>query len=321
MSALRLLSGPAVAVFLVLSLAAWRPSAGLANPLQGAALYVNPDSNAGRQASRWRQTRPADAAAMDKIAAQPQAAWFGDWSGDVRAAVAARVIEARAAGAVPVLVVYDIPKRDCGGFSAGGARSAGVYRSWIRRFAAGLGQAPAVVVLEPDALPALDCLKRRERKVRLRLLAYAVAKFRSNPNLAIYLDAGNAGWRPAPVIASRLRAAGVRRARGFSLNVSNFDRTASEIAYGKSISARVGRKAFVIDTSRNGTGPTRKREWCNPRGRALGVPPTVRTGAALVDAFLWVKPPGESDGRCNGGPTAGVWWPEYALGLAKRAAW
>jgi endoglucanase len=40
-----------------------------------------------------------------------------------------------------------------------------------------------------------------------------------------------------------------------------------------------------------------------------------------VDGLLWIKAPGESDGSCNGGPSAGTWWPEYALGLAERAAW
>ena len=30
---------------------------------------------------------------------------------------------------------------------------------------------------------------------------------------------------------------------------------------------------------------------------------------------------GESDGTCNKGPRAGVFWPEYARGLAKRAKW
>ncbi|MFJ4217673.1 glycoside hydrolase family 6 protein, partial [Streptomyces hydrogenans] len=59
--------------------------------------------------------------------------------------------------------------------------------------------------------------------------------------------------------------------------------------------------------------------WCNPPGRSLGVPPTDRTGDALVDAYLWIKRPGDSDGQCRGGPSAGTWWPEYALGLARRA--
>jgi endoglucanase len=44
------------------------------------------------------------------------------------------------------------------------------------------------------------------------------------------------------------------------------------------------------------------------------------TGSALLDALLWIKAPGESDGSCAGGPAAGVWWPAYALGLARRAA-
>ena len=38
-----------------------------------------------------------------------------------------------------------------------------------------------------------------------------------------------------------------------------------------------------------------------------------------MDAYLWVKTPGESDGTCNGGPRAGQWWPEYALGLSRTA--
>jgi endoglucanase len=33
-----------------------------------------------------------------------------------------------------------------------------------------------------------------------------------------------------------------------------------------------------------------------------------------------VKAPGESDGACNGAPASGEWMPEYALGLAQRAA-
>jgi endoglucanase len=76
----------------------------------------------------------------------------------------------------------------------------------------------------------------------------------------------------------------------------------------------------VIDTSRNGKGPAPENAWCNPAGRGLGADPTGSTGNSLDDAYLWVKQPGASDGTCNGGPAAGQWWPEYALGLAERAA-
>ena len=57
-----------------------------------------------------------------------------------------------------------------------------------------------------------------------------------------------------------------------------------------------------------------------PAGRALGSPPTTDTGDPLVDAFLWLKKPGESDGQCNGGPKAGKFWQEQALELAKNAS-
>src|SRR5438067_13083637 len=46
--------------------------------LVGAALFVDPASRARQTADAWRATRPADAAQMDKIAAAPQAQWFGN---------------------------------------------------------------------------------------------------------------------------------------------------------------------------------------------------------------------------------------------------
>jgi endoglucanase len=299
-----------------------RPAASRSpSPLLGAPLYVDPGSNARRQAEQWRQVRPADAAILDRIAAQPQALWFGDWGPDVRADVAVQVAAAQAAGAIPVLVAYNIPRKECRPPSGGGAPSPAAYRGWISEFAAGLGQARVAVVLEPDALAGLDCLSRAQQTTRLKLLKGAVATLRSDRQAAVYIDAGNRGWRPARTIASRLRRAGVRRARGFSLNVADYGKTAREIVYGKAISKRIGRKPFVIDTSRNGRGAPRDGQWCNPPARALGATPTASTGRKAVDAFLWIKPPGESDGRCNGGPAAGVWWPEHALELARRAGW
>lgn len=50
---------------------------------------------------------------------------------------------------------------------------------------------------------------------------------------------------------------------------------------------------------------------------ALGL---TATGEPALDAYLWIKRPGESDGECRGGPAAGQWWPEYALGPARNSA-
>jgi endoglucanase len=296
--------------------AAPRPARG--NPLAGAHLYVDAGSNARALANAWRVTRPEDAGLLEKIAREPQAAWFGEWSGNVQASVDQYVSQAD--GALPVLVVYDIPHRDCGQHSAGGAAEAGAYRVWIRNLAIGLHGRRAVVILEPDALGLLDkCLSPEQQAERLALLSDAVGVLAADPKTTIYLDAGHAKWVAPDVMASRLARAGVEGADGFALNVSNYIGTEDNVAYGKAISARLGGKHFVIDTSRNGNGPTADMQWCNPEGRALGAPPTTAAGDPLVDAFLWIKRPGESDGACNGGPRAGEFWPEQALGLARRA--
>jgi len=157
--------------------------------------------------------------------------------------------------------------------------------------------------------------------VRLGLIKEAIDALAGAAGVSVYLDAGHAKWIPAPEMAKRLKAAGIANADGFSLNVSNYVSTEENIAYGHAISAATGGKHFIIDTGRNGNGPTADAQWCNPDGRAIGNVPTPNTGDPLVDAFFWIKPPGESDGTCNGGPKAGDFWPEAALGMAKRAKW
>ena len=289
------------------------------NPLALRPLYVEPHGAARSRQRAWRGSRPDDAALLARIADQPQGLWLGDWLRDVRGAAAGRVRAGVAAGSTPILVAYNIPLRDCGQHSSGGASSAGAYRAWIAQLARGIGGAPAIVVLEPDALAGMGCLSRRDRAERIELIADAVARLEALPQTDVYLDAGNPGWIPAKLIARRLRAAGVAQARGFSVNVAGFASTERATAFGHAVSKRTGGARFVVDTSRNGLGSTDSREWCNPPGRALGTPPTADTGDPLVDGRLWIKRPGESDGLCNSGPPAGVFWPEYALDLVKRA--
>ena len=286
------------------------------NALVGIKLFVNPDSPAKRQADAWRASRPNDAALMDRIAQQPVANWMGDWNTDIRGDVANVVARAAQQGATPVFVAYNIPNRDCGSYSAGGSPDATSYRSWIRNFAAGL-TGKSVVVVEPDAVPGADCLSASGRDERFSLLKDAVQVLKA-AQAVVYLDAGHANWLSPDVTAQRLDQAGISLADGFSLNVSNYQSTSSNVAYGESLSQKVGGKHYIIDTSRNGVGGSGS-EWCNVLGQALGIAPTTNTGNALVDAYLWIKVPGESDGTCNGGPNAGAWWADYALGLAQRA--
>ena len=129
---------------------------------------------------------------------------------------------------------------------------------------------------------------------------------------------------------------------------------------------------FVIDTARNGKGTLDASKyaaapynqpastisglttgnWCNPPGAGLGLRPSAITDVPLLDAYLWIKTPGQSDGSCDiaGGarawdyaqynpwalsgddaqnhfdplwgtvdPAAGAWFPAQALDLAKNA--
>lgn len=280
------------------------------NPLAGATFY-GPNSGAA-QAAQAAGRLTADAALLHELAQVPTTLWLGAWSGDVAQTVRTAVRAAQAAGGVPVFVAYNIPGRDCGGYSAGGAGSVDAYNRWIAEVAAGIGTAEAVVIVEPDALAQL-C---GDTAQRYAMLGDAVRVLESNPGTHTYLDAGNPTWIPAEEMANRLRIAGATRADGFALNVSNYETTASNVAYGKTVAAALDGAHFVVDTSRNGRGPG--NDWCNPAGRAIGERPTGVTGEAGVDAYLWIKQPGESDGTCNGGPAAGIFWTDYAIGLMRN---
>ena len=297
---------------------------GSANPFAGQHFYADPQSPA---ATSQRQFAAAgdtnDARLMAKVSTGPTAKWFGGWSyghGGTVGDVNWWVTTVTSAGDLPVLVAYDIPWRDCGSYSSGGAPNATAYESFINGMAQGIAGRHAVVILEPDALAEMGCLTAAQQQTYFALLRYAVTKLRSAGSVGVYLDAGNASWQPAATMATRLRAADVADARGFSLNVSNFGYTTTVISFGTAISNALGGSRFIIDTSRNGQGPAPGGAWCNPPGRGLGTPATSATGNPLVDAFFWVKTPGASDGSCNGGPPAGQWWPQYALALARNAA-
>ncbi|WP_052344017.1 glycoside hydrolase family 6 protein [Kallotenue papyrolyticum] len=321
----------------------------------------------------------------------------------------ARQITRQAAGkkAVPVLVLYNIPFRDCAQYSAGGATNVAEYRAWIDGVVRGIADRRAIVILEPDGLGIIPWYTTINGQLewcqpaeadpataaaeRFAMLRYAVEQLSALPRTQVYLDGTHDGWLGVGDIADRLIKAGVQQADGFFLNVSNYRWTDRLVRYGSWISqcieleeqvswwnpawcasqyypadpndvstwertdadyqqrwASVGitpdpaqMAHFVIDTSRNGQGPWTPpagrypdpQDWCNPPGRGLGARPTSVTNHALVDALLWIKVPGESDGQCSRGlgsgvvdpewgrvdPPAGQWFPEQALQLAQLA--
>lgn len=295
------------------------------NPFAATEIYRAPYSNAENVERQLQRSNPAEAALIAKIARTPQASWYGGWSADIETVVSNYVNAAERAGQLPVLVAYNVPNRDCGQYSAGGASDSNAYLKWIEGFREGIAERPAVVVLEPDALPLLaECLSPEDQLKRLELIRSAVQVFGRSPGVSVYIDAGHSQWVSAAEMADRLKQAGIAEARGFALNTSNYRSDAESIAYGKQIVSALGVDThFVIDSSRNGNGPAPESEesWCNPEGRALGRPPTADTGEPALDAYLWIKRPGESDGECKGGPAAGQWFQARAVEMARNAVW
>lgn len=226
-----------------------------------------------------------------------------------------------------------------------------------------------VAIIEPDSLPNLatnmavpKC--RASADAYRRGVAYAISKL-SLPHVSLYLDAAHAGWlgwhgnrtNIARIFRNVLAAAGgAGRIRGFATNVANYNSlkggdgrkleptnpTPDELSYVASLtdsleSVGITDKGFIIDTSRNGRSHLRTRwgSWCNVRGAGLGERPRVAP-RDNIDAFFWVKPPGDSDGTADataarfdancrsadatpGAPEAGQWFDAYFLQLVENA--
>ena len=282
-------------------------------------LYPEPEAQVLSQERRLRAEDPAKAALLRTIACIPHVTWLVGGDAEALGRKARETVAAAAAAdKTPVLVVYHTPDHRRAYWHALAAQED--YPTVIRAIARAVGTYDAWVILEPDALPLAFFYESGERRARLAQLREALALFRQYaPRARVYLDAGHSNWLPAPQVVALLREGGLQSADGVSLNVSNFYSTASQVRYGEEIVALWGgEKTFLIDTSRNGRGAPADRAWCNPPGRAVGVEPTLVQSHPSLDALLWVKPPGESDGTCRGGPSPGKFWLDYALDLVRN---
>jgi len=216
-------------------------------------------------------------------------------------------------------VLYAIPDRDLGQYSAGGFVAEQEYLSFCKRLATGLGNSKSMLILEPDAIPHSTLMDKAAQAKRLNLLCSAVDVITENSNALVYIDIGHSNWLSAQDAVSLLNRVNIKKARGFSVNISNYRTTEESVAWAESICALFDHKiSYVVDTSRNGVGPL-GNEWCNPPGRAIGQQPTTKTPSYNCDALLWIKVPGESDGRCNRGPIAGKFWPEQAVWMLQKS--
>jgi endoglucanase len=119
------------------------------------------------------------------------------------------------------------------------------------------------------------------------------------------------------------------------LNTSGID-----ASYAGILGSTVPATHFIVDSSRNGLGPDNMQNytaapydqpssvisslvsgnWCNPPAEGLGLRPTAAPGVMLssldtylpgnpplLDAYLWIKTPGQSDGQCDAAGGVRTW--------------
>ncbi|GAB3088423.1 glycoside hydrolase family 6 protein [Nocardioides zeae] len=294
------------------------------NPFGGRDLYVASGTQASAAADAARSAGEArDAEVLDRLADVPTATWLTPEAlprGQVGAFVRDIAEAALEADDTALLVVYGITDRDCSGdLSAGGLPPAD-YAAWVGEIAsaAGIGDGHAAVVLEPDGLAStFDCGNTDQR---VGQLAGAIGSL-VDADVPTYVDAGHSNWRSVDEMADLLRRVDVSRVRGFSTNVAAYQSDADERTYAEALSSALGGAHYVIDSGRNGAPSPASGDWCNPSARLLGQDPAVVGDGSHQDARLWIKPPGESDGTCNGGPDAGTFWVERALEMAFASGW
>ncbi|GCB21172.1 probable 1,4-beta-D-glucan cellobiohydrolase C [Aspergillus awamori] len=356
------------------------------NPFSGYQLYVNPyyssevaslaipsltGSLSSLQAAATAAAKVPSFVWLDTAAKVPT---MGDYLADIQSQ--------NAAGANPPIagqfVVYDLPDRDCAALASNGEYSIadnGVehYKSYIdsiREILVQYSDVHTLLVIEPDSLANLvtnlnvaKCANAES--AYLECTNYALTQL-NLPNVAMYLDAGHAGWlgwpanqQPAADLFASVykNASSPAAVRGLATNVANYNAwtisscpsytqgnsVCDEQQYINAIAPLLQAQGFdahfVVDTGRNGKQPTGQQawgDWCNVINTGFGERPTTDTGDTLVDAFVWVKPGGESDGTSDSSatrydahcgysdalqpaPEAGTWFQAYFVQLLTNA--
>jgi cellulase/cellobiase CelA1 len=195
------------------------PGTHVENPFVGARGYVNPD---------WASQVQAEAAATGGTlgAAMQRTAGFSTavWMDRIAAITEGRGLRGHLDGALAlanssgqpvtiIIVVYDLPNRDCAALASNGEllisqNGLNRYRTeYIDPLAAIVGDqryrnnVRIVAVVEPDSLPNLvtnlstpACAEANSTGAYVQGIRYAITKLRQFSNLYLYLDTAHSGW-------------------------------------------------------------------------------------------------------------------------------
>jgi len=271
-----------------------------------------------------------DKTLLGKIAFKPRVRWFGSWVPDDKiGSVLRKYIDNVTGGKPDVLVQMAIfrlvPWEGEATKRLPTKAEIASYKTWISNAAQAIGSTHVAMILQPD-LPIALKVPHHSHWAQ-NLVAYAARQFGKLQNTAVYIDVGAADWPTVAQAVSLLKASGQAVARGFALDATHYDSTASEIAYGSEVVAALNRagvrnKHFVIDTADNGKpftylqyfakhpgGDFDNAQTCTSRTETrcvtLGIPPTNQVGLAKwhlpakdvplakknVDCYLWFGRP------------------------------
>ncbi|KAI5840756.1 putative 1,4-beta-D-glucan cellobiohydrolase C [Morchella snyderi] len=253
----------------------------------------------------------------------------------------------------------------------GGATKYKAYIDAIRAIILDFPDIPLALIIEPDSLANLvtnmSVSKCANAATTYKELTVYAVKQLALPNVSMYLDGGHGGWlgwpanlAPAAVMYAQIYkdAGSPSQLRGLATNVANYNGwslatcpsyTSPNVncdekkyinAMGPALASNGWANAyFIVDQGRSGMQPTgqiAQGDWCNQIGTGFGIRPDTATTDALLDAFVWVKPGGESDGTSDTSavrydahcgladalkpaPEAGTWFQAYFEQLLTNA--
>ena len=161
-----------------------------------------------------------------EIFKQPLSLWYGNRSAKPIKGLekSLKRLFKRSSDKMPILVIYNMPNRDIGQYSKGGAKTQDEYLEFVQDFANGIGDNKPIVIYEPDAIPHATMLNKRQASARLELMKKALAIL-TNTNAYVYIDVGHSNWLKPEEVNNYLNKVANPKVKGFSVNVSNYRTT------------------------------------------------------------------------------------------------
>lgn len=277
---------------------------------------------------------PDSASALSHLESLGIATWYSDRGVNGNATQTAEELVSTCAESSRLnIVVYGLPNKDCSaGYSNGNGtvQTGEDYEEFIRNLTGIVGERKVLYVLEPDAVGLIAAGGCAVDYGYESNLTNAISLLSENPNAEIYLDVGywtleqSESTDNVAQIVKELAKAG--RLKGIALNTSNYRSSTlmSQLCANFQSAVESTDIHCVVDTSRNFQefADPSSSEWCNVRTAGIGAPPTNETGLSNIDYYIYVKPPGDSDGTCVDetaaamrGPEAGEFFNDHFIKL------